>query len=115
MLKLVTMLKDYSQPLSLEALIARNPQSFDDKKLLKLDLQKPIAIHVDASVTPRLREAEPENTEMSYPLHWVVHQLEQLGLPKDKLTLISSVNYKWDGDRNGNEIGFVIKLMNHHL
>lgn len=110
MLSLVIVLKDYSQPISLDTLIALNPQCFNADKQLKLDLQKPVGICVDATVTARMRELEPKDKEMCYPLRWGIDELHQLGLPKDKILQCSCARYIWDGDAQGNEVDLSISL-----
>ncbi|MEA5240874.1 hypothetical protein [Vibrio parahaemolyticus] len=112
MLSLAIVLKDYSQPISIETLIALNPQCFHANKQLKLDLQKPVGIYVDAIVTARMTELEPEDKEMSYPLRWVIDELHKLGLPKDNILECSCARYIWDGDAHGNEVSLSIYLAN---
>ncbi|HHC6560818.1 TPA: hypothetical protein ACN36J_001994 [Vibrio parahaemolyticus] len=113
LLKLVIVLKDYSQTLSLDALIAGNPHCFNAEKQLRLvDLQKPIAIHIDASITTRMRKLAPKDTELTYHVEWIIDELHKLGLPKDNIVVRSSASYMWNGDENGNELGFVIKATN---
>lgn len=106
-------LKDYSQPLSLEAVIAGNPHCFNANKQLRLiDLQKPIATHIDASISARMRDLAPKDVEITYHIDWLIDELHKLGLPKDNIAVRSSASYIWGGDKNGNELGFIIKLVN---
>lgn len=117
-LKLVIVLKDYSQTFSLEDLIAGNPHCFNAEKQLKVvDLQKPFAFHVDVNISVRLRNLAPEYAELSYHIDWLIDELHKLGLPKDNIVVTSGSFYIWDGyigdrDKNGNELGFVIKVTN---
>ncbi|TON21334.1 hypothetical protein CGH62_24540, partial [Vibrio parahaemolyticus] len=59
----------------------------------------------------------PEYAELSYHIDWLIDELHKLGLPKDNIVVTSGSFYIWDGyigdrDKNGNELGFVIKLVN---
>ncbi|HDY7483487.1 TPA: hypothetical protein RQJ48_003619 [Vibrio vulnificus] len=114
-----TLLKDFTQSLSLDSLIKEHPACFEYDERWKLMPNKPVAVHADVHVTSDLRYVVPEGPLWKqgrgndYSLSdWLVDELSKVGFPIDYLVAVSVRYYIWDGHDSGSKIMLEIMTYN---